>query len=280
MHMQPLMVEPAQHWPWGHAPKCGYSPEGMSVVSSLTVAQGVRSRVQVTLVNKDLKEGLVNMASVQAAIPVVHRKEDIESVVKMGGAAADAIVMLGGMQGIADLDAFCSAVLRVLKPGGRCGHPCVDTCTCSFFHAWHISSGLGVGWSLAVCFRFAVCFTVGVWLVRSGACSVLLSGMCMNVWHVYVCLCAPCVGLGLLVRLRFASRSPAMWRVCAIALSFVSGWRAFSSVSLCKYIYRLIHKYVRLRCAVSPSPWLRMFRPVSRPVCGFGVSGSASLCVA
>jgi hypothetical protein len=47
---------------------------------------------------------------------------------------------------------------------------------------------------------------------------------------------APCVGLGFLVRLRFASRSPAMWRVCAIALSFVSGWRAFPSVSLCKHI--------------------------------------------
>jgi hypothetical protein len=28
----------------------------------------------------------------------------------------------------------------------------------------------------------------------------------------------------------------AMWRVRAIALSFVSGWRAFSSVSLCKSI--------------------------------------------
>jgi hypothetical protein len=36
----------------------------------------------------------------------------------------------------------------------------------------------------------------------------------------------------------------------------------------------------RLRCAVSPSPRLRLFRPVSRPVCGFEVSGSASLCVA
>jgi hypothetical protein len=35
-----------------------------------------------------------------------------------------------------------------------------------------------------------------------------------------------------------------------------------------------------LRCAVSPSPPLRLFRPVSRPVFGFGVSGSASLCVA
>jgi hypothetical protein len=44
------------------------------------------------------------------------------------------------------------------------------------------------------------------------------------------------VGLGFLVRLRFASRSLAVWRVCAIALSFVSGWRAFSSVSLCKDI--------------------------------------------
>jgi hypothetical protein len=28
-----------------------------------------------------------------------------------------------------------------------------------------------------------------------------------------------------------------MWRVCAIALSFVSGWRAFSSVSLCESIH-------------------------------------------
>jgi hypothetical protein len=45
------------------------------------------------------------------------------------------------------------------------------------------------------------------------------------------------VGLGFLVRLRFASRGPAMWRVCAIALSFVSGWRAFYSVSLCKNIF-------------------------------------------
>jgi hypothetical protein len=36
----------------------------------------------------------------------------------------------------------------------------------------------------------------------------------------------------------------------------------------------------RLRCAVSPGPRLGLFRPVSRPVCEFGVSGSASLCVA
>jgi hypothetical protein len=35
-----------------------------------------------------------------------------------------------------------------------------------------------------------------------------------------------------------------------------------------------------LRCAVSPGPRLRLFRPVSRLVCGFGVFGSASLCVA
>jgi hypothetical protein len=49
---------------------------------------------------------------------------------------------------------------------------------------------------------------------------------------------APCVGLGFLVRLRFASRSLAVWRVCAIALGFVSGWRAFSSVSLCNSMYQ------------------------------------------
>jgi hypothetical protein len=44
------------------------------------------------------------------------------------------------------------------------------------------------------------------------------------------------LGCGCLVRLRFASRSLAVWRVCAIAPSFISGWRAFSSVSLCTYI--------------------------------------------
>jgi hypothetical protein len=71
-----------------------------------------------------------------------------------------------------------------------------------------------------------------------------------------------------------------MWRVCAFALSFVSGWRAFSSVSLCKSIFKGRVPPAGLRCAVSPSPRLRLFRPVSCPVCGFGVSGSASLCVA
>jgi hypothetical protein len=50
-------------------------------------------------------------------------------------------------------------------------------------------------------------------------------------------LCALCVGLGFLVRLRFALRGLALWLVCAIAPSFVSGWWAFSSVSLCKSIY-------------------------------------------
>jgi hypothetical protein len=176
--------------------------------------------------------------------------------------------------------------------------------------------------------------------------------------------------------------SLAVWRVCATAPSFVSGWRAFSPVSFCKSIYlsaaayfaegaartpgfaaaardaskrrayrqvssalsfvpmsvesfgRLgasaltllgdlayqavqaggpglsraafisgrsgslalplagaTHPYVGrartsrrvplagLRCAVSPGPRLRLFRPVPRPVCGFGVFGSASLCV-
>jgi hypothetical protein len=53
---------------------------------------------------------------------------------------------------------------------------------------------------------------------------------------------APCVGLGCLVRLRFALHSLAVWPVCAIAPSFVSGWRAFSSVSLCKYIPKAVVK--------------------------------------
>jgi hypothetical protein len=44
------------------------------------------------------------------------------------------------------------------------------------------------------------------------------------------------VGLRFLVRLRFALRSLAVWRVRAIAPSFVFGWQAFSSVSLCENI--------------------------------------------
>jgi hypothetical protein len=45
------------------------------------------------------------------------------------------------------------------------------------------------------------------------------------------------VGLGFLVRLCFALHSFAVWCVSAIAPSFISGWRAFSSVSLCNSIY-------------------------------------------
>jgi hypothetical protein len=44
------------------------------------------------------------------------------------------------------------------------------------------------------------------------------------------------LGCGCLVWLRFALRGLAVWRVCAIAPSFVSGWLAFSSVFLCNTI--------------------------------------------
>jgi hypothetical protein len=39
-----------------------------------------------------------------------------------------------------------------------------------------------------------------------------------------------------LLGLHFALRGLALWLVCAIAPSFVSGWRVFSSFSLCKSI--------------------------------------------
>jgi hypothetical protein len=57
--------------------------------------------------------------------------------------------------------------------------------------------------------------------------------------YIYLCilLCSPCLNFGFLVRLPFALHSFALFRVCAIAPSFVSGWRAFSSVSLCKSIF-------------------------------------------
>jgi hypothetical protein len=57
---------------------------------------------------------------------------------------------------------------------------------------------------------------------------------------------SPCVGLGFLVRLRFALRSFAVWCVCAIAPSFVSGWRAFSSVYFCKYVYNTVRTPVSI----------------------------------
>jgi hypothetical protein len=56
------------------------------------------------------------------------------------------------------------------------------------------------------------------------------------------------VGLGFLVRLRFALRGLAMWRVRAIAPSFIFGWRAFSSVSLCKSIK---HHFTRFGLTLS-----------------------------
>jgi hypothetical protein len=52
---------------------------------------------------------------------------------------------------------------------------------------------------------------------------------------------ALCVGLRFLVRLRFALRSLAVWRVRAVASSFIFGWRAFPSVSLCKSILYLLY---------------------------------------
>jgi hypothetical protein len=39
-----------------------------------------------------------------------------------------------------------------------------------------------------------------------------------------------------------------MWRVCAVALSLVSGWRAFSSISLCTYM----EEYGRIYSSIFP----------------------------
>jgi hypothetical protein len=54
-------------------------------------------------------------------------------------------------------------------------------------------------------------------------------------------VCAPYVGLGFFVQLRFALRGLALCCVHAIAPSFVSGWRAVSSISLCN-LYRYLHR--------------------------------------
>jgi hypothetical protein len=63
-------------------------------------------------------------------------------------------------------------------------------------------------------------------------------------------LCAPCVGLGFLFWLRFALRSFALWRVFAIAPSFVYSWRAFSSVSLSVTSIYTTNLRIRIRAAL------------------------------
>jgi hypothetical protein len=94
------------------------------------------------------------------------------------------------------------------------------------------------------------------------------------------------LGCGCLVRLRFALRSLAVWRVCAIAPSFVSGWRAFSSVSLCKTIEI---RGPRPRCAASLVPRPRWPELVHRSLldalaelCGwvYGLFGVSVSCLA
>jgi hypothetical protein len=94
----------------------------------------------------------------------------------------------------------------------------------------------------------------GVWIGFAWRCITLMYGVLV---HLHLALfpaggpflpslfvnllsTAPCVGLRCLVRLRLALRSLAVWRVLAIAPSFIFDWRAFSSVSLCNSnIYRI-----------------------------------------
>jgi hypothetical protein len=70
--------------------------------------------------------------------------------------------------------------------------------------------------------------------------------------------------------------------------AFISGALRELSVALCRGNASLCRSgaYVATRAAGRTpmrglaGPQLRLLRPVSRPVCGFRVSGSASLCVA
>jgi hypothetical protein len=100
----------------------------------------------------------------------------------------------------------------------------------------------GLGCGCLVRLRFAL-RSLAVWRVRAIApsfvsgwrafSSVLLCVKC--IYGGLGLLCAPCVGLASLVRLRFALRGFALKRVCALAPGFISGWRAFFPfLSLCK----------------------------------------------
>ena len=72
------------------------------------------------MVGKDVNESLMESASMQAGVPVVCRKHGLEELGSLGSGVADAVVVLEGLQTVQNLQAFFSAVLKVLKPGGRC----------------------------------------------------------------------------------------------------------------------------------------------------------------
>lgn len=72
------------------------------------------------MVGKDVNESLMESASMQAGVPVVCRRHGLDELSTLGSAVADAVVVLGGLQTVQNLQAFFSAVLKVLKPGGRC----------------------------------------------------------------------------------------------------------------------------------------------------------------
>ena len=76
--------------------------------------------MQVTICNDALKEGLLNTASIQAGVPVVHRSEGPSAIRKLPPASADAVVLLGCMQQLSDWQGSLTAIAKVLKPGGRC----------------------------------------------------------------------------------------------------------------------------------------------------------------
>jgi hypothetical protein len=68
-------------------------------------------------------------------------------------------------------------------------------------------------------------------------------------------------------------------------VAFISGAPRELSVALCRGNASLCRSVATRAAGGFPTRglarlWLRLFRPGSHPVCGFGVFGSASLCVA
>lgn len=77
--------------------------------------------MQVTVMDEEAKEGLLQEAGVQAGVPVLCRKEPINALGRMVTSSADAIVLLSTLQDVQDMSSFLKDCHAVLKPGGRCG---------------------------------------------------------------------------------------------------------------------------------------------------------------
>ncbi|GMH43762.1 hypothetical protein BSKO_11696 [Bryopsis sp. KO-2023] len=76
-----------------------------------------KGTVQVTFVGDDLNKGLMQQAGISAQIPVVVKDQPPENANMGAGSSADAVVLIGKLSSMKNIDGFLEEICRVLKPG-------------------------------------------------------------------------------------------------------------------------------------------------------------------